>query len=150
MENGIDLDSPRVAQSMRGGTIIIAIALIIYWVALFYGTHSPLPPGMLPGHSDKIIHFVAYGGLAALLMSLRASRGPFPWTSIVARWLFLAFYGAFDEITQALVNRSPDLEDWYADLLGAAVGLGFVIFAFRLIRGNSKTSTVNLPEVVTQ
>ena len=150
MSNGIDETATRNLNRASRATILVTILLCLYWGMLFYGTHMPLPVGALPGHSDKWIHCFAYALLAILLLSLRAIRGPFQWTSIVARWLFLAFYGAFDEITQALVKRSPDLEDWFADLLGAAVGLAFVTIALKLFRAPSKPSPDVIPEVAAQ
>ena len=109
-------------------TLIVAAVLCLYWGALFYATHMPLPPGVLPGNSDKFVHFAAYAGLAVLLMSLRATRGPFPWYSVFARWCFLALYGVIDEATQYFVRRSPDLDDWIADIIGVTFGLGLVTF----------------------
>lgn len=128
-------DKSRLANSgfelspVSVATIIVAGALTVYWVALFYGTHSRLPPGLLPGQTDKLIHLAAYAGLGALLITVRATRGTYPWTSLWRRWIVLAIYGAFDEITQMLVNRTADVRDWLADLIGAAIGLGLVTFA---------------------
>lgn len=120
-------------------TFVITTILCVYWVVLFYSTHTKLSPGILPGNSDKYVHFAAYGLLGALLMALRASRGAFPWTSIVARWVVLAMYGAFDELTQLLVNRNADFQDWFADIIGSAIGIGIVTVISRAIqrRGTS-------------
>jgi len=111
-------------------TVLVLVILVAYWCILFYGTHMPLPPGALPGGSDKVIHFVAYGLLAFLFISLRATRGSIRWYSVVFRWLFLAGYGAFDELTQLLVKRSADLHDWYADVAGATVGFAVFLIGY--------------------
>ena len=50
---------------MPAATLMVAIALGIYWAALFYGTHTKLPPNALPGNTDKFIHLIAYGGLGS-------------------------------------------------------------------------------------
>jgi len=121
-------------------TFVITTILCVYWAVLFYSTHTKLPPGMLPGNSDKFVHFTAYGLLGALLMALRASRGSFPWTSIVARWVVLAMYGAFDELTQLLVNRNADIHDWFADVVGAAIGIGIVSTISRTIHRPGRRS----------
>lgn len=113
-------------NSNRALTITVTSILVIYWIVLFYATHMPLPHGFLPGESDKLIHFIAYGLLGVLLTTLRALRGSLPWLSLLGRWLFLAAYGALDEVTQLLVNRSCDLRDWLADITGAAIGVGVV------------------------
>ena len=114
-------------------TVLLTIALVLYWLVAFLGTHIPIPAGVIPrGGGDKVLHFVGYTILASLLMGLRASRGPFGWRSIVMRWLVLAAYGAFDEVTQSLVGRHADVADWYADLMGACCGLGFVVLLVRV------------------
>lgn len=94
-------------------------ALTVYWVALFIGTHIPLPQMALPGHSDKSMHFVAYAGLSFL----------FTW------WLHgtkhatlktvgvLGVYAVVDEVLQYPVNRTPDVLDAVADWVGIIIGL---------------------------
>jgi len=44
--------------------------------------------------------------------------------------LACAVYGVLDEVTQIPVGRSCDLYDWFADVIGIAVG----ILAFRYLR----------------
>ena len=138
MANGIPADTRLPHRQVRMASLAISIVLCVYWVVLFYGTHMTLAPGTLPGNSDKYIHCTSYGVLGVLLMSLRANRGAFPWTSAFGRWLCLAAYGAFDEWTQTFVNRTADFHDWCADVIGAAFGIGFVAFASWLIRCRSK------------
>lgn len=124
------------ASPHRRITVLLTIALVLYWLVAFLGTHVPFAPGVIPwgdgdGGGDKVLHFVGYGILASLLMGLRASRGPFGWYSVLMRWLVLALYGAFDEVTQSLVGRHADVTDWYADLLGSLGGLGLVVLLVR-------------------
>lgn len=77
--------------------------------------------------SDKSGHFAAYAGLA--ILAVRAVGGGLP-CRVGVRVAVLAFaiaggYGASDEIHQYFVpGRSADIADWYADLTGAAVGIG--------------------------
>ena len=143
MSNGTSSEDRLKANRWPAVTVAVALILATYWAALFYGTHVRLPPGVLPGNSDKVIHFFSYAGLATLLLSLRATRGQFPWISVIGRWVCLAVYGAFDELTQALVNRSPDLHDWYADICGVTLGLGLVTFVYWCLRKSSKTATLS-------
>ncbi len=117
-------------------TVVVTVLLACYWTALFYGTHIKIPPDLLPEarNIDKLAHLASYAVLGALFMSLRATRGVYPWSSVIARWFVLAGYGAFDEISQLLVNRNADPMDWLADVIGVAVGLGsvtFVVWRFR-------------------
>ncbi len=105
------------------------LVLCVYWIALFYGTHSKVPPGMLPENSDKVVHFFAYAGLGMLWAILRATQGAITWGNLSWMWLMLAAYGVFDELTQLLVNRNADLKDLLFDVSGAATGLIIVAFA---------------------
>jgi VanZ family protein len=94
--------------------------------AIFYVSGlqmAPLPTDV----SDKTGHLVAYAGLAVL--SLRAVAGGLP-TRVTWRIAWLAFavvagYGIFDEIHQTFVpGRFGSVADWFADLAGAAIGIG--------------------------
>ena len=118
--------NPRATSLLTRGAML---ALCVYWVALFYGTHTKIPPGMLPGNSDKVIHFFAYAGLGMLWAILRATQGALTWSNLSWKWLMLAAYGVFDELTQLLVNRNADLKDLLFDVSGAATGLTIVAFA---------------------
>ena len=108
--------------------------LCVYWAALFYGTHTKVPEGLLPGNSDKFIHFWAYAGLAILLLSLSVTRGTDTWFSVLIAWCILALYGVFDELTQLLVNRNADIYDWVFDVTGAATGLALVMLTVWYLR----------------
>ena len=130
--NTPDADSETTVPHRRRLTYLLAIALVCYWLIAFAGTHIPIPAGVIPrGGGDKVLHLVGYAILGALLMGLRASRGPFGWRSVIVRWAVLAMYGAFDEVTQRLVGRHADVADWCADLIGAAFGLGLVVLLVR-------------------
>ena len=106
---------------------------IVYWIALFAGTHIPaprLPPVRI---NDKTIHFVSYAVLAAgLMLSLRVS-GRLTSTSAVTVLAILLAYGAADEWTQALpfINRSCEIADWHADAAGAAVAVVLTSWVLR-------------------
>ena len=115
-------DQPKTSLFAR----VLLVMLCVYWAALFYGTHTKVPEGLLPGNSDKFIHFWAYAGLAILFMSLRVTRGADSWLNGLIAWFILAVYGVFDELTQLLVNRNADIFDWVCDVTGAAAGLALV------------------------
>ena len=117
-----DSDQPKTSLATR----VVLLMLCVYWGALFYGTHTKVPDGLLPGNSDKFVHFWAYAGLAILFMSLRVTQGAYTWSSVLIAWIILAFYGAFDELTQLLVARDADIFDWIFDVTGAAAGLTLV------------------------
>lgn len=90
---------------------------------MFFGTHLPRIPRSLAEQSDKLLHFVAYGGLAVLLLGWRASRRVPTLQTVVMLWVLIAVYGLFDETTQPLVGRHCDFWDWIADIIGSAIGL---------------------------
>ena len=102
--------------------------LTLYWAALFLGTHrQPGPSGVFDTYAaafDKLLHFLAYAGLAWLLAwacQLRPTGGN--WRRTIGLWLLVVAYGALDETTQLLVGRSCHLYDWLADVAGATVGM---------------------------
>ena len=94
-----------------------------YWVALFVLTHLPLPKVPYAPVTDKTGHFVAYASLAiAMMVCAWLGRGGNPPPGVLVLGILLA-YGAVDEWTQLVVNRSCELADWYADAAGAAAGV---------------------------
>jgi VanZ family protein len=93
----------------------------IYFVSAL--PSAPLPPAV----PDTSAHLLAYLGLAVL--ATRAAAGGLG-AVVTARAALLALaiaagYGAFDEWHQSFVpGRFPDLRDWYADAIGAMIGVG--------------------------
>ena len=127
-------------------TVLLTIALVLYWLVAFLGTHLPvqIPAGVMERGGDKLLHFVGYSILASLLMGLRASRGPFGWRSVFWRWAVLAMYGAFDEVTQRLVGRHADVADWCADVIGSSCGLLLVVLLVRVCSRRSAKQEATL------
>jgi VanZ family protein len=106
--------------------------LPIYWIFLFCSTHFPklTLPGGVP-QSDKIVHFVTYGVLAALFWKCAETfRRPLPDTFVWLALGMLTAYAAFDELTQPLVNRTASVDDFRADVLGVFLVL-FVLEGWR-------------------
>jgi len=107
------------------------VALPVYWVALFIATHYPRVhiPGELP-HSDKLVHFAAFGLLAFLFW--RAWK---PTTPRFIGWAapLLIGYAALDEWLQQFVGRFTDGSDFIANTAGIVVVLG-VLEAMRRLR----------------
>lgn len=121
----------------------VFVVLVVYWLALFIGTHSPIDPNVaLPGN-DKTMHFLAYLGLAFLfglflILKERCARSGenaeprrFPF---VGAAILLGVYGAFDELTQPLVGRTTDHYDWLADAVGILVGLTLIVTSSAVAR----------------
>jgi VanZ family protein len=106
--------------------------------AIFFVSNLPTVPKFVQDTSDLLLHFLAYGGLALLVIRAIASG---QWRRLTRRswwraWLITAAYGVSDEIHQAFVpGRFSSIADWIADALGAAVALGVAVMVMRGHRG---------------
>lgn len=107
------------------------VTLPVYWGLLFLATHYPRVriPGEIP-HSDKLIHFAAFGLLAFLFW--RALR---PRTNRFIAWAgpLLIGYAGLDEWLQQFVGRFTDFNDFIANTAGIVAVLG-VLEAIRRLR----------------
>jgi VanZ family protein len=61
-----------------------------------------------------------YAGLGWFTGRALRTRRPLPLALALAA---IGVFGAFDEWHQELFNRTPDLVDWVADVIGASFGL---------------------------
>jgi len=103
---------------------IFWIVAILYWCALFAGTHVPARVIEKVPLNDKVEHLVGYGGLATLLfLAFVVGQRCQPASIAILVLGILILYGAIDEWTQIPVGRDCDLFDWYADVTGSAVAL---------------------------
>jgi VanZ family protein len=105
--------------------VLISLALA-YWLLLFVLTHVPIRPSSEPGKGslDKLWHVLAFAGLAFLLCLVGASRRWPRGGLSLAVLAAIGAYGLLDELTQSWIpQRSADVRDWVADLLGAGLGL---------------------------
>ncbi len=99
------------------------VAWIAYWALLFTSTHVPVPDlPDLPEHSDKVVHFCGYA-ILTLLGAFATSRGAVRPIRTLLLWsaIFL-LYGVLDEWLQRFVNRTPSVEDFFADAAGILAG----------------------------
>lgn len=111
--------------STFNGIRVASFCLIGYWIALFAGTHLPRLrlPDVAGGHSDKILHLVAFAGLSFLLSWAIPTRFSNRFRNVRTAGLFAILYGVFDEVTQIPVGRTADWLDLIADAIGVVVGL---------------------------
>jgi hypothetical protein len=100
---------------------IFIVLLGLYWLALFLGTHVPVSLQTGPG-GDKVLHFLAYSGLA-FLMALAVGGSRPTWRAFVLVLVATLAYGGFDEFSQLLVGRHCDFWDFVADSMGTGLGL---------------------------
>ncbi len=114
---------------------------LVYFAALTTGTHWPslrvAAPGPIP--LDKILHAIAFCGLAGLLMLSRlvdrSSPRAFAARNIRRSALLALILGAVDELTQALPgqDRFPGWDDFAADAVGIAIALAIAMLLFRRV-----------------
>jgi VanZ family protein len=92
---------------------------VLYAAVIFLGSSRAGFGPPLPGQSDKLVHFLAFGLLATA--TCRIGHG---WKAALWALLAVSAYGAADEWHQSFVPmRSSDFFDWVADTLGAGVAV---------------------------
>lgn len=102
-------------------TIIVMLTLTI---AMLWPLEAP-PPA--PEGSDKLVHFVAFTTLSFPL----AYTGRFGLPPV---FIGASVYGGAIELIQPSFNRSADINDWIADVLGVVLGIGCSLLYRRLRR----------------
>jgi len=107
-------------MSVRLPSFFWGIALASYCLLLYFlSDQSMLPVPYLFDSQDKLIHAVAYAGMAFLFWQLWRERLPLPWLA-VSTVLFCSLYGISDEWHQSYVTgRDASILDWVADTTGA-------------------------------
>ncbi|HWA04848.1 MAG TPA: VanZ family protein [Rhizomicrobium sp.] len=113
----------------RAWDAVPRLAFWLFWPALalvIWGELTPHPPAL--GEPDKVLHFVAYFGLAAIAaLALRKRR------AIAAAVLALVFLGGMLEVVQGLVGRDAEWLDEAANTAGAIAGAGLALLFLRLV-----------------
>jgi VanZ family protein len=96
------------------------LAFFLFWPALaliVWGELTQHPPDILSGVSDKLLHFTAYFGLAALAAVALRTR-----SAVLIAVLGLVVLGGALEILQSFTGRDAEWLDEAANSLGAAIG----------------------------
>jgi VanZ family protein len=106
------------------------MSVIIYWPAIFFLTHTPLPRVAYQANlSDKNLHFMVYFILVFLLWGTIKPDSKVTWNQ-PAVWIILAvtvWYGVMDEWLQGFVHgRTADVHDFFADLAGTLTSLAIL------------------------
>ncbi len=112
--------TPRQSSLLRRAILIICVTS---WLAAFTATHVPvsIPRGVHV--SDKTLHTVGYFFLTGAFLLTLATRGKARSLRIALTLAIMTAYGAFDELTQELVNRSAEWRDFLADLTGVILAV---------------------------
>ena len=91
-------------------TLIVTLTLT---VAMLWPLESP-PPA--PDGSDKVVHLIAFAALSFPLS--RTGR-----IGLLPVFVGAGIFGGVIELIQPSFNRSADMNDWIADILGVFVGI---------------------------
>jgi VanZ family protein len=102
-------------------TIIVTLTLS---VTMLWPLEAP-PPA--PEGSDKLVHFIAFAALAFPLA--RTGR-----IGLLPVFLGASAFGGAIELIQPSFNRSADVSDWIADIVGVTLGIGLGLLYRRLRR----------------
>lgn len=107
------------------------LSFVLFWPALaliVWGELAPHPPDVLPGASDKVLHFIAYFGLAVLATAALVK----PRTVLIAVLTLVAIGGAL-EILQSFTGRDAEWLDEAANSLGVITGAVVTLGFLRLV-----------------
>lgn len=130
----------RPVARRRSIRLSITLLLLGYWLALFVATHNPLHDVIPIAGADKLIHALAYAGLAYLLAAVASLFGRFSWRGYLLVLLLIAGYGVVDEAVQTLIpGRTADALDWLADMVGCLLGLSLHAACFSLTGRRSRS-----------
>ena len=112
-----------LVQTTVFGVRIATLLLVIFWFAMFTGTHMPRVGVPNVNHADKLLHFGGFTCLAFLMAwAIPTQYGRPRWNVLLAAAACVG-YAAIDEFTQIPVGRTADVLDWLADTAGVIVGL---------------------------
>ena len=87
----------------------------------------PLDQPRVPDGTDKLVHLVAFATLAFPL----ARTGRF---GLLPVFIGASAFGGAIELIQPSFNRSADVNDWVADVVGVILGIGLGLLYRRLRR----------------
>ena len=100
------------------------IVTLILTVAMLWPLDQP--PPALEG-SDKLVHLIAFAALAFPL----ANTGRI---GLLPVFIGASAFGGVIELVQPSFNRSADVNDWVADVVGVILGICCGLFYRRLYR----------------
>ena len=101
--------------------LTLAVTLTLS-VAMLWPMEAP-PPA--PEGSDKLVHLIAFAALAFPL----ARTGRF---GLLPVFIGASAFGGIIELIQPSFNRSADVNDWVADVVGVIIGIGCGLLYRRL------------------
>ena len=118
-------------MKLTGRQKITIVALALYWAALVYVSHIPIPQVVYKAQvSDKWLHFLEYLNLIFLLWYSVRPDGKANWRAATVWVIFLisCVYGGIEELTQPYFGRQKDFMDFLANVAGSFTGM--ILFTF--------------------
>lgn len=118
---------------------------LLQMAVIFFASSLPNVKRLPADVSDHTAHFAGYAVLGLLV--LRGCAGA-RWAGVTARttllaWLICSVYGATDEIHQMFTpGRTPAVDDWVADALGAAAAVGAGLVVAMVLRRRVRSGEV--------
>ena len=103
---------------------VTTIVTLTLTVAMLWPLEAP-PPA--PEGSDKLMHIVAFTALAFPLA--RTGR-----IGLLPVFIGASAFGGAIELIQPSFNRSADINDWVADVVGVVLGIGCGLLYYRIRR----------------
>jgi VanZ family protein len=100
------------ALRIADATLFYPALLLVIW-----GELSGPPPPVLQGQSDKLLHFIAYFGLAAMAAAAFMARRP-----VILACFGLVLLGGVLEIVQGFIGRDMSVYDEIANTIGVVAG----------------------------
>ena len=121
--------------------VFLPAVVLTAGVAILSLMESPYVPQALSA-KDKLIHGAMYMLLAISWMAPVCRRLPSRIMPYIGVWTGVVLYGALMEILQRFctLTRSGEMADFYADAIGAILGLGLVALLSFIIN----RSTLNI------
>ena len=104
------------------------IVTIILTLTMLWPLDHPLPA---PEGSDKLTHVIAFAALAFPLA--RTGR-----LGLLPVFMGATVFGCVIELIQPRSNRSADINDWVADVIGIMLGIGCALLYRRLRKHRDK------------
>ena len=105
-------------------------AAILFWPAIAVVVWGELKPSTHgPEGWDKVLHFIAYFGLASIATLALGRRKAALWAAFA-----LAVFGGILEIVQGYVGRDAEWGDELANIVGVCAGLAAGLLTLALLQ----------------
>ena len=103
--------------------LTLAVTLTLT-VAMLWPLEAPPP---VPERIDKLVHFIGFAALSFPLA--RTGR-----IGLISIFIGASAFGGAIELIQPSFNRSADVNDWVADVVGVVLGIGCGLLYRRIRR----------------